>query len=46
MGKRKRKALKQVYDTAAELLNLYALREKKKGLVSKIDLFEYQKFCE
>lgn len=43
--KEKRKALKQVYDTAAELLNLYALREKKKGLVSKIDLFEYQKFA-
>ena len=42
--KEKRKALKQVYDTAAELLNLYALREKKKGLVSKIDLLEYQKF--
>ena len=45
MGKRKKKALKQVYDTAAELLNLYALREKKKGLVSKIDLLEYQKFA-
>jgi transcription-repair coupling factor (superfamily II helicase) len=43
--KEKRKALKQVYDTAAELLNLYALREKKKGLVSKIDLLEYQKFA-
>ena len=43
--KEKKKALKQVYDTAAELLNLYALREKKKGLVSKIDLNEYQKFA-
>ncbi len=43
--KEKRKALKQVYDTAAELLSLYALREKKKGLVSKIDLLEYQKFA-
>jgi transcription-repair coupling factor (superfamily II helicase) len=42
--KEKKKALKQVYDTAAELLNLYALREKRQGLISKIDLIEYQKF--
>lgn len=42
--KEKKKALKQAYDTAAELLNIYATRSKEKGLVSKINLNEYNDF--
>lgn len=42
--KEKKKALKQAYDTAAELLNIYANRSKQKGLVSTISLHEYNDF--
>ncbi|MEE9332256.1 MAG: transcription-repair coupling factor [Methylophilaceae bacterium] len=44
--KAKKKALKQIRDTAAELLNLYAQRAARKGHVFKLDLKDYDAFCE
>lgn len=44
--KAKKKAAEKIRDTAAELLNLYALREAKKGFVYTINPAEYQSFCE
>lgn len=44
--KAKKKALKQIRDTAAELLNLYAQRAARKGFVFKFSLKDYEAFCE
>jgi transcription-repair coupling factor (superfamily II helicase) len=44
--KAKKKALKQIRDTAAELLNLYAQRAARKGHVFKLSLKDYEAFCE
>jgi transcription-repair coupling factor (superfamily II helicase) len=44
--KAKKKALKQIRDTAAELLNLYAQRAARKGHVFKLSLKDYDAFCE
>jgi transcription-repair coupling factor (superfamily II helicase) len=44
--KAKKKALKQIRDTAAELLNLYAQRASRKGHVFKLSLKDYEAFCE
>ena len=44
--KAKKKALKQIRDTAAELLNLYAQRASRKGHVFKLSLKDYDAFCE
>lgn len=43
--KAKKKALKQIRDTAAELLNLYAQRASRKGHVFKLSLKDYDAFC-
>ena len=42
----RRKAARQVRDTAAELLNLYALRAARKGHACRIDEADYQRFAE
>lgn len=44
--KAKKRALKQIRDTAAELLNLYAQRASRKGHVFKLNLKDYDAFCE
>ena len=44
--KAKKKALKQIRDTAAELLNLYAQRAARKGHAFKLTLQDYEAFCE
>jgi len=44
--KAKRKALLQIHDTAADLLNLYSIRSLKKGYSSKIILEDYDRFVE
>ena len=44
--KAKKKALKKIRDTAAELLNLYAQRAARKGHVFKLSLKDYDAFCE
>ncbi|MCB5189533.1 transcription-repair coupling factor [Methylobacillus arboreus] len=44
--KAKKKALKQVRDTAAELLNLYAQRAARKGHAFKLGLHDYEAFAE
>lgn len=44
--KAKKKALKQIRDTAAELLNLYAQRAARKGHVFTLSLQDYEAFCE
>ena len=44
--KARRKAAKQVRDTAAELLNLYALRAARKGHACVIPEGDYQRFAE
>ncbi|SNR69782.1 transcription-repair coupling factor [Methylobacillus rhizosphaerae] len=44
--KAKKKALKQVRDTAAELLNLYAQRAARKGHAFKLGLQDYEAFAE
>jgi transcription-repair coupling factor (superfamily II helicase) len=44
--KAKKKALKQIRDTAAELLNLYAQRAARKGHAFTLGLHDYEAFCE
>ena len=44
--KAKKRALKQIRDTAAELLNLYAQRASRKGHVFTLSLKDYDAFCE
>lgn len=44
--KAKRKAAEEVRDTAAELLNLYALRKTREGIHFKIDAADYERFRE
>ncbi len=44
--KTKKKAAKMARDTAAELLNLYALRESRKGYAFKFTPQDYELFCE
>ena len=44
--KAKKKAAKQIRDTAAELLNIYAQRASKKGLARRLDKTGYASFCE
>ena len=44
--KAKRKALIQIHDTAADLLNLYSKRSLKVGYSSKINLVDYDRFVE
>lgn len=44
--KAKKKAAEEVRDTAAELLNLYALRKSREGLRFKIDPHDYEAFKE
>ena len=44
--KAKKKALLQIHDTAAELLDLYAKRSLQKGYSSKINLNDYNSFVE
>ena len=44
--KAKKKALLQIHDTAADLLDLYAKRSIQKGYSSKINLKDYDAFCE
>ncbi|MCB5184595.1 transcription-repair coupling factor [Methylobacillus gramineus] len=44
--KAKKKALKQIRDTAAELLNLYAQRAARKGHAFKLSLQDYEAFAE
>ncbi|HZP86099.1 MAG TPA: transcription-repair coupling factor, partial [Burkholderiales bacterium] len=44
--KAKRKAAEQVRDTAAELLNIYALRAARKGYAFPIKLQDYEAFAE
>ena len=44
--KARRKAAEQARDTAAELLDLYARREARRGHAFKYDLMEYQAFAE
>ncbi|OZA06735.1 MAG: transcription-repair coupling factor, partial [Methylophilaceae bacterium 17-44-8] len=44
--KAKKKALKQIRDTAAELLNLYAQRASRKGHAFTLSLHDYEAFCE
>lgn len=44
--KAKKKALKQIHDTAAELLNLYAQRAARRGHAFTLSLQDYQAFCE
>ncbi len=44
--KAKKKAAKMVRDTAAELLNIYALRESRKGHAFRFNEQDYEAFCE
>ena len=44
--KAKKKALKQIRDTAAELLNLYAQRAARRGHAFTLSLQDYEAFCE
>ncbi len=44
--KAKKKALKQIRDTAAELLNLYAQRAARRGHAFTLSLHDYDSFCE
>ena len=44
--KAKKKALLQIHDTAADLLDLYAKRSIQKGYSAKINLNDYETFCE
>ena len=44
--KAKKRALKQIRDTAAELLNLYAMRAARKGYAFKLGLQDYEAFAE
>ncbi len=44
--KAKKKALKQIRDTAAELLNLYAQRASRRGHAFTLSLQDYESFCE
>lgn len=44
--KAKKKALKQIRDTAAELLNLYAQRAARQGHAFKLTLQDYEAFAE
>jgi transcription-repair coupling factor (superfamily II helicase) len=44
--KARKKALKQIRDTAAELLNLYAMRAARKGHSFKLSLHDYEAFAE
>ncbi|MDR2219238.1 MAG: transcription-repair coupling factor [Methylobacillus sp.] len=44
--KARKKALKQIRDTAAELLNLYALRAARRGHSFKLNLHDYEAFAE
>jgi transcription-repair coupling factor (superfamily II helicase) len=44
--KAKKKALKQIRDTAAELLNLYAQRASRKGHSFKLSLQDYEAFAD
>ena len=44
--KAKKKALKQIRDTAAELLNLYAQRAARRGHSFKLSLQDYETFAE
>ncbi len=44
--KAKKKALKQIRDTAAELLNLYAQRAARRGHAFTLSLQDYEKFSE
>ena len=44
--KAKKKALTQIHDTAAELLDLYAKRSLQKGVSSKINLNDYDAFVD
>ncbi len=40
------KAAKQIRDVAAELLAIYAKRERKKGFACQFDSDDYQRFCD
>ncbi len=44
--KAKKKALKKIRDTAAELLNLYAQRAARRGHAFTLSLKDYEAFCE
>jgi len=44
--KAKKRALKQIRDTAAELLNLYAMRAARKGHAFTLGLHDYEAFAE
>ena len=44
--KAKKKALLQIHDTAAELLDLYSKRSIQRGYSSKINLNDYELFCD
>ncbi|MDO5531537.1 transcription-repair coupling factor [Sutterella sp.] len=44
--KARRKAAEEVRDTAADLLNLYALRRTREGLKFKLSPADYQAFCQ
>jgi transcription-repair coupling factor (superfamily II helicase) len=44
--KAKKKALKQIRDTAAELLNLYAMRAARQGHAFKLSLHDYETFAD
>jgi transcription-repair coupling factor (superfamily II helicase) len=44
--KAKKKALKQIRDTAAELLNLYAQRAARRGYAFTLSLKDYEAFCD
>ena len=45
-NKEKKKAVKQVRDTAAKLLELYAVRATKKGIKFNFDSQEFNTFCQ
>ena len=44
--KAKKKALRQIHDTAADLLNIYSQRSIKKGYAFKINLQDYERFTD
>lgn len=44
--KAKKKALKQIHDTAADLLNIYSQRSIEKGYAFKINLHDYERFTD
>ncbi|MFM8491185.1 MAG: transcription-repair coupling factor, partial [Candidatus Methylopumilus sp.] len=44
--KAKKRALKQIHDTAADLLNIYAQRSIEKGYAFKINLHDYERFID